>query len=346
MLKVAILGAGNVGRIRARVIQGRADCRVVMVVDVDQSRAHELARPLGAEASTDSTDAILSPNVDALVVSTPTKFHAEATRSALQNGKHVLCEKPLARSVAEAEEMVSAAECAQRVLKTGFNYRHMAHVRKAKEFIDQEVLGPLYFVRCIYGHGGRPGYETSWCTDQELSGGGVLLEQGIHMLDLVRHLFGEPLEVLAQAPRFFWNFPAVEDNCFLLLRSESSQIAQVHVSWTQWVNTFLFEIFGHDGYLRLTGRDGHYGPQRLVWGKRNENHSRPKEEVFDFPGPDDSWQREWSEFLAAVRTRPLPMGSAEDGLRALHLVEAAYQSSQTQEWVTTKQAISQIGSER
>jgi len=346
MIGVAIIGAGNVGRIRASVIQRSPDCRLRIVADTEVSRAETLAREFGAKATGDWIELLDYPEVDIVLVCTPTKFHGEAARKSLLHGKHVLCEKPLARSVAEAEEMLSAAEQAGRILKTGFNYRHMAHVRKAKELVDAGALGPLYFVRCTYGHGGRPGYEKSWCTDQDLSGGGVLLEQGIHILDLVRYLLGEPAQVMAQIPRFFWNFPVVEDNCFLLLRTESSQIAQIHVSWTQWVNVLSFEIFGRDGYLHLTGRDGHYGPQRLIWGQRQENHGRPKEQGFDFPASDDSWEQEWKEFLDAIRTKREPLGCAEDGLRALYLVEAAYRSAQSQEWVGVPQAARTVGSQQ
>jgi len=339
MLRVAIIGAGNVGRIRASLIQHTPDCCLEIVADVDEAHAQDLAQSFGAESTTDCIAASSASNVDVVLICTPTKFHAQAAKNALQHGKHVLCEKPLARSAAEAQEMVVAAARARRILKTGFNYRHMAHVRKAKELLDAGALGELYFVRCRYGHGGRPGYEQSWCTDLDLSGGGVLLEQGIHILDLVRHLLGEPTQVLAQATLFFWNFPAVEDNCFVLLRTASSQVAQLHVSWTQWINIFSFEIFGHDGYLSLTGRDRHYGPQQLIWGQRQKNHSRPIEQWFNFPPPDDSWEREWTEFLSAIRNNREPMESAVDGLQALHVVDAAYQSARNQQWVDVPQLI-------
>jgi predicted dehydrogenase len=99
--------------------------------------------------------------------------------------------------------MFEVARASGRVLKTGFNYRHMAHVRKAKELLEAGLLGSLHFLRSRYGHGGRPGYENEWCTDAELSGGGVLLEQGIHIFDLVRHLLGEPAQLLARTRRFY-----------------------------------------------------------------------------------------------------------------------------------------------
>jgi len=345
MKNVALIGAGNIGRLRANLVQGTSGCRLQMVADVEAERAEELAKTTGAQWTTDWTSAASHPDVHIVVICTPTKFHAEAAVVALQHGKHVLCEKPLARSAREAQAAVDLADRSRLVLKTGFNYRYMAHVQKAKQLIDSGSLGQVYFVRCRYGHGGRPGYEKSWCSDLELSGGGVLLEQGIHILDLVRYLLGEPSRVIAVSPRFFWNFPAVEDNSFLLLETESHQVAQLHVSWTQWVNLFSFEIFGKDGYLFLTGRDGHYGPQRLVWGKRQPNHGRPVEEQFDFP-PDQSWQKDWNEFLSAIDTHREPMGGAIDGLQALRLVEAAYQSAKNQQWINVQPIADTVGSGR
>jgi predicted dehydrogenase len=333
MINVAIIGAGNIGRIRADVIKSSSTSRVCAVADLDLSRAEELAKAAGAKAVPDWKDAVRSPHVDAVIVCTPTKFHAEAIYSALEAGKHVLCEKPLARSVRETEPFPHLAESSDLVLKTGFNYRYMAHVRKAKDMIDSGTLGPLYFLRCRYGHGGRPGYEQSWCTDLDLSGGGVLLEQGIHILDLTRYLLGEPAQVLATDARYFWNFAAVEDNSFLLLRTHDVKTAEIHVSWTQWVNLFSLEIFGRDGYLHLTGRDGHYGPQKLVWGKRQPNHGRPQEQTFEFPAYNDSWELEWQDFVSAIQSRRQPMGNFRDGVRALELVEAAYKSSREQKWV-------------
>jgi predicted dehydrogenase len=342
MSGVAIIGAGNVGRIRAQVMEQSPECCLKIVADVDQARARELAHGYGAQATGDWHAAATAPDVDIVVICTPTKFHAEAAITALQAGKHVLCEKPLARSFAEAEAVVATAENCERVLKTGFNYRHMHHVRKAKELIEADSLGTLYFLRCRYGHGGRPGYENHWCTDQELSGGGALFEQGIHIIDLVRYLLGEPAQVLAHTSRFFWPFPEVEDNSFVLLETISSRSAQIHVSWTQWINLFSLEIFGRDGYLHLTGRDRHYGPQRLVWGRRQPDHTRPQEEIFDFP-PDDSWEREWSQFLSATRTSSKPGGDSVDSLRALHIIEAAYESSRRKAWVHVAMAAEEVG---
>ncbi|MGB2620018.1 MAG: Gfo/Idh/MocA family oxidoreductase [Candidatus Acidiferrales bacterium] len=332
MLSAAIIGAGRIGKIRADVVQ-RNGGRVVAVADVDLARARKLVRSAAAKATTDWAGAVSLPEVDAVIVCTPTKFHVDAVIASLRAGKHVLCEKPLGRTVEEALRMVVAGREAGRVFKVGFNYRHMAHVRKTKELLNANSIGPLHFLRARYGHGGRPGYDKEWCTDADLSGGGVLLEQGIHILDLARYLFGEPAGVYAETQRFFWDFPVVEDNAFCLMKFASCQTAQVHVSWTQWANLFEMELFGRDGFLRLEGRDGHYGPQRLTWAKRRSDHRRPEEQVFEFPSPDDSWDLEWREFVSAIDSNREPIGSAEDGLRAQQMIECAYQSAVERFWI-------------
>ncbi len=332
MYGVAILGAGNIGGIRASSIQRSTTARVKVITDVDRSRANRLAYSVGAVARTDWRNALEDPCVDLAVVSTPTKFHAGAVESALMAGKHVLCEKPLARTLAEAEMLLEIAARHGLVLKTGYNYRYMAHVRKAHDLIREGAIGALHFMRARYGHGGRPGYEKHWCTNRDLSGGGVLLEQGIHILDLMRYLFGEPASILALAECLFWPFEGTEDNCFLLTQCEAGRTAQIHVSWTQWVNLFSVEIFGRDGYLHLTGRDGHYGAQRLIWGKRQPDHTRPLEQEFEFPPPDTSWDLEWKDFVESIAAGREPMSPPADSCRTLQLVEAAYESSQRREW--------------
>jgi predicted dehydrogenase len=333
MVSAAIIGAGVIGRIRARSISNSGTGRVSAIADVDPSRAQELAEEFSAAHTANWREAVSRSDIDAVVVSTPTKFHSEIAVEALKAGKHVLCEKPLARTAEEAGRIVEAARRAERVLKTGFNYRQMAHTRKARELMEAHAIGPVYFLRCRYGHGGRPGYEQHWCTDADLSGGGVLQEQGIHIVDLVRVFLGEPCRVLAETSRHFWAFPEVEDNCFCLFKTPAGQLAQLHVSWTQWINILEIEIFGRDGYLRLEGRDGHYGPQRLTWGKRQPSHGRPVEEVFSFESVNDSWSREWQEFFDLIHDGAGSIAAAEEGLRTQQLVEAAYRSARQKSWV-------------
>ncbi len=335
MLSVAIVGAGGMGRIRAKSILESKQGNVVWVADVDVRRAQELAAFSHALPIANWREAISDPKVECVVVSTPTKFHAEIATEALQRGKHVLCEKPLARNVEEARVVVEAAKRTNRVLKTGFNYRHMAHVRKAQELLKSGAIGSPYFLRCRYGHGGRPHYEDHWCTDADLSGGGVLQEQGIHIVDLIRVFLGEPVKVMAEMQRYFWPFRQTEDNCFCLFETANRQLAQLHISWTQWKNIMEIEIFGPDGYLLLEGRDGHYGPQRLTFGKRQLTHGKPVEEAFTFEHSESSWDREWHDFARMVSNETERRSTALQGLQTQELVDAAYRSAAEHAWVST-----------
>ena len=336
MLKVGIVGAGRIGNIRSEVIRRSHGSSLFAVVDTDRAKAEKLAEGTHSIVSDDWSSICAHPDMDVVVVCTPTKFHPDVVIACLEAGKHVLCEKPLGCSSTEARRMYESSVRSRRLLKTGFNYRHMAHVQKAWELLRNNELGALYFLRCRYGHGGRPGYETEWCTDAQLSGGGALLEQGIHIFDLIRYLLGEPSRIVAKVERYFWNFASAEDNGFCLMETDQGQSAQIHISWTQWVNVFEMEIFGKEGYLRLEGRDGHYGRQRLIWGKRRQDHGRPEEVSFDFPAQDQSWDLEWLEFCSAIEQHREPSGSAADGLRAQQLVEAAYKSASTHSWIDAR----------
>ena len=332
MIRTAIIGAGRIGLIRARSIEETKLGTLVAVADVRADFAAQLAAPYNASVFSDWQRVIELPEIDAVVVATPTILHAEIASAALAAGKHVLCEKPLARNVAEATAIVASARASGKVLKTGFNYRHLPHIRKAKELIMAGELGKLSFMRCHFGHGGRPGFEKEWHADPRLSGGGVLQEQGIHIMDLIRHLLGEPVRALGVRSRLYWPLSEVEDNCFCLFETEDGGIAQIHVSWTQWINTFNMEIFGQDGYLKLLGRDGHYGPPSITWARRSADHSRPSEEKIVYDSGED-WKHEWTEFVTAIQEQREPLGSGIDGLRAQQLIAAAYESAATGRWI-------------
>jgi predicted dehydrogenase len=121
----------------------------------------------------------------------------------------------------------------------------------------------------------------------------------------------------------------LEDNAFALLRTADGRVAQFHTSWTQWKNCFIFEVFGRDGYVRVDGLGGSYGPERLEVGRRKMEGGSPEVEVLEFPGPDLSWQAEWQEFTSAIREGRQPLANGEDGLQAMRLIDAIYKSART-----------------
>lgn len=338
-MRVGLVGCGLIGRRRAQVLREISDDVLVAVADIHRDRAAALAQEMGCEIATSWEDVTGRDDVEIVVVSTTNNWLGPISVAALRHGKHVLVEKPMSRTLAEAEQVMRAAAASPgTVVKVGFNHRHHAAVRKARELVAAEAIGEILFVRCRYGHGGRPGYEREWRLDPEVSGGGELLDQGIHAIDLFRWFLGELTEAVGFAAGYVWVPPlreadgrgsraAVDDNAFALFRTAAGQIASLHASWTQWKNLFSFEIFGREGYLIAEGLGGSYGPERLTVGRRKTAGGAPEEQTMEFPPTDVSWREEWREFTAAIRERRQPLGSGHDGLQALRLVHAVYESA-------------------
>ena len=325
-LPVAVIGAGLIGARRA-VVARAAGHPVRWVCDVDEGRAADLATVVGARPTVRWEEALEDPAVAIAVVATPPKFLAAIGLEALRAGKHLLCEKPMGRSPGEVARLVEEARARRRVLKVGFNHRHHPAIAEAHARAAGGALGELAFIRCRYGHGGRPGYEREWRADPDLAGGGELLDQGIHALDLARWFLGDFAEATGFVTTRCWPIQPLEDNAFALLRTAKGQVASIHASWTQWRNLFCFEVFGERGHLVVEGLGQSYGPERLLIGRRAAAGGPPEEEVRTFPEGDGSWAAEWHEFARAIETGREPLGSGVDGWEAMRLAAAVYEAS-------------------
>jgi predicted dehydrogenase len=343
-MRVAIVGCGLIGHKRAEVIRRSSSDELALAVDSDLARAKELAQGSDCRYASDWNSAVAASDIDAVVVATPNKWLAPITTASLLAGKHVLCEKPPGRSLGEAQQMADAARKAGRALKIGFNHRHHPAISRAHELARQRAIGPLMFLRAVYGHGGRAGYDKEWRADPDLAGGGELLDQGVHIVDLSRWFLGEFAEVYARTSTYYWNlgfYPSrpgaegsaprvqLEDNAFALLITNDGKVAQFHTSWTQWKNRFSFEVFGRDGYVRIEGLGGSYGTETLTFGRRKAESGPPDEECFEYPGPDLSWQSEWDEFAGAIRDGRQPMASGEDAVETMRVTQALVASAAT-----------------
>jgi predicted dehydrogenase len=262
--------------------------------------------------------------VDVVAVCTSNKFLAPIAIAALQSGKHVLCEKPMGRNAEEAAQIASAARTAGRILKVGFTLRFHPAVRRAHQLCSSGDLGPIFFIQAIYGHGGRPGYEKEWRGDPELAGGGELLDQGVHLLDLSRWFVGDLDVVAAVTPRWHWEVAPLEDNAFVLLQAPGGQVASLHTSWTMWKNRFAFEVFGRDGYARIDGLGGTYGAESLTVGRRRTEGGVPEETITKYEQPDQSWEADWRDLITSIEERRDPEVDWEAGLAVMRLVDEIY----------------------
>lgn len=325
-VRVGIVGCGLIGSRRAEVALDAGD-DIVVVADVIEDRAAALAARVRSAWTGSWLEVVSRPDVDVVVVSTSNDHLAAISTAALGSGKAVLCEKPMGRNSAEAVAIVEAARASGRPLKVGFNHRHHPAIAAAHEVVSKGRIGNVFAIRALYGHGGRIGYEREWRTDAARSGGGTLLDQGVHIVDLARWFAGDMLTAQGLIDTYHWPIGPVEDNAFALLRSISGGVISFHTSWTQWKNTFRFEVLGGDGYVQIEGLGGSYGTERLTVGKRNDDSTPPAEETTSFDGPDRSWHSEWQELSAAIEERRQPTGGAEDGLAAARIIDAIYESA-------------------
>jgi len=327
-MKVGIVGAGLQGRRRAQALKAADGSQLVIVADVRQDAAAALAAEAGCLATSQWEDVVARDDVETLIVCTPPHLHAQISTAAMKTGKHVLCEKPLARNVPEGREMLRVARESGVRLKCGFNLRHHPAIRQARQWYEAGSIGEIDWIRCRYGIGGRPGYDQEWRAQAEVSGGGQLMDQGIHLLDLCRWFLGDFAEVFGFVATRFWDVAPLEDNAFALLRTAQGQIASVHASWTEWKPLFSFEVFGHDGYVTVEGLGGAYGSERAILGRRD--FAAPfAEEIVEFRGADRSWEEEWREFVSAIRESREPLASGEDGLAAIELAQGIYESARS-----------------
>jgi predicted dehydrogenase len=283
---------------------------------------------LGASWSSDWRRTIARDDVDAVVVCTPPHIHAEISIAALEAGKHVLCEKPLCRTLVEAEAMLAAASRAKRLLKCGFNHRHHPAVLEARARFDRGDVGRPIAARCRYGICGRPGYEKEWRADPMRAAGGQFAEQGAHAIDLFQWFLGDLTEVSCMTSIGYFREQSLDDNGMALFRSADGALATLHSSLTQWKNLFSFEIVGEDGYFVVEGLGASYGTERLYVGKRD--FAAPfQDHVIEYRGGDSSWQSEWREFKAAIAEDRAPLGSGVDGLAVVRATLAAYHAEKT-----------------
>jgi predicted dehydrogenase len=323
-LGVAIVGCGLIGKKRAKAL-GAA--RLVVCVDVVLERALALAQTVpGAIATHDWRTILDNPRVDTVIVSTTNNMLAEVTMAAVQAGKHVLVEKPGARNSREIKTVMEATERSATQVRVGFNHRYHPSLRKARELFEAGALGEMMFVRGRYGHGGRPGYEKEWRADPARSGGGELIDQGAHLIDLSRWFLGDFSEVRGFAHTYFWKMP-VEDNAFLMLKTPRHQVAHLHVSCTEWKNLFSLEIYGRNAKLHIEGLGGSYGIERLSYYKMLPQMGPPETTIWEYPMEDNSWQIEFQEFLEDIRLGRTPSAELNDALAVLGIVEKIYRES-------------------
>jgi predicted dehydrogenase len=299
-------------------IAASSKARLACVVDVNEQEALRAANEFGCPHLQECEDAFGRDDVDCVIVSVPNKWHKETVIAAVKAGKHVFCEKPLARNPEEGIAMVDGARRHGVSLKVGSNLRFFPSVLKAWELLQASAIGEPIFLRSWIGHGGWTAGD--WYSDADICGGGTFLDNGCHVLDISRWFLGEMKSCIGMVGTYLWPVAPVEDNGFGIFEAVDGKTALVHASWTEWAGYMYLEIYGKEGYIRIDNRGRNC---KTVLGRRNG-----EEKEFDFSSfPNTSYQTELDHYVEATLSGEEPTPSGYDGLRAVQMAWGVYESA-------------------
>jgi len=342
-LKAGIIGLGYMGEIRKRILETTPDVQLTSIYEVDSSRLKNI-NPQSVKVFSSFEDFIKS-ELDLVYVCTPNSYSTDYVVRCLESGKHVFCEKPPGRTLQDIEKMIQAEKkYPQLKLMFGFNHRYHPGILEAKKIVESKGLGEIISLKGTYGKSGGQNYLQSWRNNKEISGGGILLDQGIHMLDLFRYFCGDFTEVKGLLTKMFWDTP-VEDNAFVIMRNQIGQIAALQSSATLWRHTFKLDILLEKGYLNVSGllsKSGSYGRETLVIGHRQfENEAfavgNPREELVYFD-QDLSWNLEMQEFIDCIRqNKKIEKSTSNDAYQVMKIIDTVYQNEKISEGKNIKQ---------
>ena len=336
ILKAGIIGFGKIGKIRKKIIDNHPNLELVSIADPN---------PIIEENDVQykifkNYKELLRLDLDAVFICTPNKYTPVIVKDALNKKMHVFCEKPPGRTIEDIEMMINAEKKNPEIkLKFGFNHRYHDNVLEAKSIVDSGRYGKILWMRGVYGKSGGINFKKIWRSRRDISGGGILLDQGVHMIDLFRFFCGGFEEVKSFISNSFWELD-VENDAFAILRNKKGQLASLHSSSTQWKHTFSLEISLEKGYINLYGilsSTRSYGQgEHLVTASRqfeDEAYSigNPQENITYF-NQDKSWEREVNDFVDCIlNNKKVITGSSKDAIAAMELVYKIYNADPS--WV-------------
>jgi predicted dehydrogenase len=328
-LRLGLIGCGEIGTLRAAAIKRSTSVELAAVSDVDRVRAESVASTYGGVVESDWNYLVKHSDLDAIVVSTPPHLHAEMCIAALEAGKDILCEKPLARTAQEARAILSVAKEHGRFIATGFNYRFYPSIEKARALLNGGAIGELNHIRSYSGYSARD-HNHVWLHDVGVMGGGALRDNGIHLIDLTHYFLGDVRDVRGMPLNGVWDYPGCEDNGFALLRSRAGKVASLQASWTEWKGyRFVLEIYGTLGCIRAScfPMTTQLIAAETIGGRtKRKTYYSPLvhlgEHLFSYRWVvTRSFVKEFDAFAAAIRGEQTPIATGFDGLRALEIAE-------------------------
>ena len=322
--KIGIIGCGLIGQKRSQSLGLKG--KLIACADPNINKAKKIASSKEIKVFKDWKKLLEVKEIDIVIIATPHNQLFKIIIQAYKMKKHILVEKPGSKNLKEMIKIISKVKNSKIKIKVGFNHRYHPSIIKAKKIIKSGIIGKPMYLRARYGHGGRPRYEKEWRAKPSISGGGELIDQGSHLIDLSRLFLGEFSEVTGFINTYFWKM-SVEDNAFLTLKTNSNKIAFLHVSWTEWKNMFSFEIFCSHGKLDINGMGGSYGQEQLTLYKMSKKMGIPKQRKWRFKLKDISWKTEINDFYDDIIYNRKPKVNLNDACQTLKIINKIYKNS-------------------
>ena len=323
--KIGIIGFGKMGQTRYQAIADLNAGEVIAISDPNPQFCPDHVKNVSHETI------IEHPEIDIVIVCTPNYLNKQLTIRSLDAGKHVFCEKPPCFNASEAQEVIEAEKRSGLKLMYGFNHRHHDSIIRMKELIDSGELGEVLWSRGRYGKSVTEGYSNEWRAKKQYAGGGILMDQGIHMLDLFLHLSGDYDVIKAEVSNLYWRMD-VEDNAFVILKdSQSGRVASLHSTMTQWRHLFSLEIFLEKGYMVLNGlvtSTMSYGEEVLSIARNRSAAPAAtwKDEVKTHYETNNSWRYEMEHFFSAINNNTdVTIGTSMDALQLMTIMDKIYE---------------------
>lgn len=319
-LKFALIGTGGIAQTYAQAFQQSESCELVAVADVNEDSAKAYAEPFNAKSFSDYKTLAENVETDAVIIATPPNTHPEIGMFFMQKGVHVLCEKPLCLSVTEAKQMIETAEQTKVVFTMATKFRYCEDVVKAKAIIASGVLGEI--VQFENAFTAKVDMSKRWNSQKEISGGGVLIDNGTHSVDIVRYFLGAITDVLALETSGTQNL-SVDENVKLLVKTENNIAASVDLTWgiNKELPNFI-SVYGKNGTLHIGWRESKYklnsSPDWNVFGKGYDKVQAFKSKIENFAGAITNGEE--------LLTKP------SDALASVEVIEAAYKSLNQNLW--------------
>lgn len=322
IFNIGIIGCGLIGKKRADNLGKRG--RLIACADINVKNAQLVSnKDKKIQVFKDWKKLLKIKELDIVIIATVHNQMSRILLEAIKMGKHVFIEKPASISLIMLRSIIEKNKVLKRKIRVGYNHRFLSAIIKSKELLEKNTLGNLMFIKASYGHGGRSDYDKEWRMNPKISGGGELIDQGSHLIDLSEFFFGKIVKAEGTLRDFFWK-KKVDDNAFLTLKFKNNLISFLHVSCTEWKNNFLFEIYGTKGKLRIEGKGGSYGKEILKLYKMNRKNTYPKIFSWKFSKKDHSWSRELNEFYKDIQFNRNPNPGLQQALSVLHVIKKVY----------------------